>query len=304
MKRVVRVNIHPRPTSLDCEYHLPYIGNSYNQSEHITESYLSEFLRHVDPSNSIYLMGCGEPQSRHLSVKKIIENHYSDIIIEPMGKGYTNPDPLFTNGYTTIAKPAGFNAAELSDQYLEYYPLLQKFSQRYTYEHHSRDHGYFNADKRFWYQYGEDMPEAPSPEHLHLYTIFNRLFEQLITALLPSMQKIGLDETALRSKLMLRFSHNPPGVRIKNLVVNRHSDNSIATAWLYQDRLGGYIDQGQEFEEQAVPIEEIHNIETEFLLLPGFDYCDQTGSATPSTWHSVRELVVDHRTSLVAFIKY
>ena len=304
MKPTVRVNIHPRPRSLDCDYHLPYIGNSYNQGEHITESYLVEFRKHVDPNSRVYLLGCGEPTSRHLSVKKIIEDHYSDIEIEPMGTGYTNPDPLFTNGYTTVTKPAGVDAAELSRQYLEYYPRLQKFSQRYTYEHHSRDHGYFNADKRFWYQYGQDMPAAPSPEHKHLYTIFDRLFEQLITALTPSMEAIGLDEKMLRSKLMLRFSHNPPGVRIKNLVVNRHCDNSIVTAWVYQDRPGGYIDHGQEFEEQAVSIDTVYDNATELLLLPGFDYCDQTGSAIPSTWHSVREIAVDHRTSLVAFIKY
>ena len=304
MKRTVRVNIHPRPASLDYDYHLPYIGNSYNQSTHITESYLVDFLNHVDPNSRVYLTGCGEPTSRHLSVKKIIEDHYSDITFEPMGTGYANPDPLFTNVYKTIAKPPGVDVTELSRQYLEYYPVLQKFSQRYTYENHSRDHGYFNADKRFWYQYGEDMPTAPSPEHKHLYTIFGRLFEQLITALKPSMELIGLDEKMLRSKLMLRFSHNPPGVRIKNLVVNRHCDNSIVTAWIYQDRPGGYIDHGQEFEEQAVPIDTVYDNTTELLLLPGFDYCDQTGSATPSTWHCVRELAVDHRTSIVAFIKY
>ena len=304
MKRTVRVNIHPRPASLDYDYHLPYIGNSYNQSTHITESYLVDFLNRVDPDNSVHLVGNGEPISRHLSVKKIIEGHYRDITIEPTGTGYANTDPLFTNGYKTVAKPLGCDAAELSRQYLKYYPMLQKFSQRYTYKNHSRDHGYFNADKRFWYQYGEDMPAAPGPEHKHLYTIFDRLFEQLITALTPSMNAIGLDEKMLRSKLMLRFSHNPPGVRIKNLVVNRHCDNSIVTAWVYQDRPGGYIDHGQEFEEQAVPIDAVYNNATELLLLPGFDYCDQTGSATPSTWHSVRELAIDHRTSLVAFIKY
>jgi hypothetical protein len=87
-------------------------------------------------------------------------------------------------------------------------------------------------------------------------------------------------------------------------VVNRHVDNSIVTAWIYQDRPGACIDQGQEFEELAVPIENIHDIGTELLLIPGLDYCDQTGCATPATFHSVRELVIDHRVSLVAFLKY
>ena len=64
MKRTVRVNIHPRPASLDYDYHLPYIGNSYNQSTHITESYLVDFLNRVDPDNSVHLVGNGEPISR------------------------------------------------------------------------------------------------------------------------------------------------------------------------------------------------------------------------------------------------
>jgi hypothetical protein len=303
VKNIVRVNTHPRPQSVDYDYHLPYIGNSYDQVTHVSESYLSEFVKHVDPDNRVYLIGCGEPISRHISVKKIIKNHYSDIVIESPGTNYNGPDPLFTNGYATVARQT-IDADKLATQYLEYYPVLQKFSQRYTYEHHSRDHGYFNASNRFWYQYGQDMPAAPSDEHKYLYKIFDTVFEQLINTLKPSMHTIGLDETRLRSNLMLRLSHNPPGSRIDNLVVNRHVDNSIVTAWVYQDRAGACIDHGQEFEESAVPIENIHDINTELLLIPGLDYCDQTGCATPATFHSVRELVVDHRVSLVAFVKY
>ena len=270
MKKTVRVNIHPRPEALDYDYHLPYIGNNYDQVTHVSESYLSEFIKHVDPDNRVYLMGRGEPVSRHLAVKKIIKNHYGDIVVEPLGVDYNSSDPLFTNGYATVARQS-MNADELAKQYLEYYPVLQKFSQRYTYEHHSRDHGYFNASNRFWYQYGQDMPAAPGSEHLHLYKIFSTVFEQLINTLKQSMHTIGLDEKMLRSKLMLRLSHNPPGARIDNLnklVVNRHVDNSIVTAWVYQDRPGACIDHGQEFEESTVPIENIHDITTELLFIP------------------------------------
>jgi hypothetical protein len=303
MKNIVRVNIHPRPTSRDYDYHLPHIGNNYNQENTTSESYLSKFINHIDPSNTVYLTSCGEPVSRLIAVKKIIENHYNDIVIESPGSTYTTPDPLFNNGYTVVSRQA-IDADKLAKKYLEYYPVLQKFSQRYTYEYHSRDHGYFNASNRFWYQYGRDMPEAPGVEHMHLYKIFDTVFEQLVNTLKTSMQTIGIDESMLRSKLMLRLSHNPPGVRIDNLVVNRHVDNTIVTAWVYQDHPGAYIDHGQEFEEQAVPIENIHDIDTELLLIPGLDYCDQINCATPATFHSVRELVIDHRISLVAFIKY
>jgi hypothetical protein len=303
MKQIVKVNTHPRPLDSDYDYHVPYIGNNYDQSEHVTASYLSEFRRHVDLDKTVYLVGRGEPVSRHIAVKKIIEKQYTDIVIDPLGNNYTNTDPLFTNAYTTVARPASFAVKELADKYLEYYPVLTKFSQRYTYENHSRDHGYFATGQRFWYQYGEDMPVAPGKEHKELYEIFDKLFQQLVAVLKTPMETIGLTEPHLRSKLMFRLNHSPPGALIDNLIVNRHADNSIVTVWMYQSQPGGYIDYGQEFEQQPTPFETLHNVDQEILLMPGIDYCDQTGCATPATFHKVCEMVTDHRVSLVAFVK-
>jgi hypothetical protein len=303
-KRIVRVNTHPRPINADYDYHIPYIGNVYNQKEHVADQYLLDFTKQIDTNATIYLVGCGEPSTRNIVAKQCIKSKYHDVIIDPITNSYTNNDPLFTDVYATIPRPTDFDVDKLAKQYLEYFTILPKFSQRYNYEFHSRDHGYFAAGKRYWYQYGEDMPLPPSAEHENLYKKFSQIFDQLVDTLLPSMKMIGLNESKLRSKLLLRLSHNPPGARINNLVVTRHVDASIVTAWIYQDQLGAYIDYGQEVEESAVPIETVHDSGKEILLLPGLDYCDQTSSSTPATFHQVREIVVDHRVSLVAFVRY
>jgi hypothetical protein len=212
---------------------------------------------------------------------------------------------VFENGYVVISKSQTFDAESLIDLYLSLYSELSQFSQRYTYKFHDRDHGYFGAVKRHWYQFGNNMPTPPSPEHQKIYIEFQKLFDQLIDILAPVANKIGVAVDDLRSNLMIRLNHNPPDSIFKdNLLVNRHADNSILTAWLFENQPGGFIDSGQEYEENARPIDSLFDKQKQIMLLPGFDYCDQAQCMTPATFHGVKKTNDHDRVSLVAFLKY
>jgi hypothetical protein len=302
---VVRVNVHPRPVHQNYDLHLPWLANSYNQSNHGSQKYLSEFLDKIPTDETVCLVNNGEPISRSVAVKHAIRKYYSDVIIDSYDPLYSLPDPLFKNGYAIIPKPQSFDCKPLIDLYLSLYNKLAQFSHRYTYKFHDRDQGYFDAVKRHWYQFGNDMPPPPSPEHQEIYTEFQKLFEQLIDILKPVANKIGINTDDLRSNLMFRLNHNPPGSIFEdNLLVNRHADNSVLTAWLFENQPGGFIDSGQEHEENACLIDSLFDSGRQIILLPGFEYCDQTQCMTPATFHGVKKTNDHDRVSLVAFLKY
>jgi len=301
----VRVNVHPMPMHSNYDLHLPYFGNSYDQSSHGTQKYLSEFLDKISTDHSVCLVNNGEPTSRSVAVKHAIGKCYSNIIIDSSAPLYRLPDPLFENGYATIPKPQSFDCRPLIDLYLSMYDRLPQFSQRYTCKFHDRDQGYFDAVKRHWYQFGNAMPPAPSPEHQQIYTEFQKLFEQLIDILTPVADKIRMTIDDLQSNLMFRLNHNPPeSIFEDNLLVNRHADNSVLTAWLFENQPGGFVDAGQEHEEHARAIDSLFNKHEQIMLLPGFEYCDQAQCMTPATFHGVKKITDQHRVSLVAFLKY
>jgi len=287
------------------DLHLPYFGNSYNQSSHGTQRYLSEFLDKIPTDHSVCLVNNGEPVSRSVAVKHIIEKHYSTVIIDSSSTLYNSVDPVFKNGYAVVPTPDAFDASQLINVYLELYQNLPKFSQRYSYKFHDRDHGYFDSVKRHWYQFGQEMPRAPNPAHQELYIEFQKLFDQLVDILEPVSSKIGMSVDVLRSNLMFRLNHNPPGsIFVDELLVNRHADNSILTAWVFENQPGGFIDSGQEHEEHACSIDSLFDKHKQIILFPGFDYCDQAQCMTPATFHGVKKTTDQHRVSLVAFLKY
>ena len=302
---VVRVGIHPRIPAGNFDYHLPYSGNSYNANQHITKSYLQKFQEQFSPDANILLINQGEAVSRYVSVKHILKDHFKSVDLELAPVKYRQLDPVFSKGFATLARPKELNANQLVSKYLQYYQDLTKFSQRYTYPNDSRDHGYFDAVKRFWYQWGTDMPAPPDNLHRDLYTEFDQLFESLLSVLLPVTTTIGMTADRVRKNLMFRINHNPPNsTLIDNLLVNRHADSSVLTVWLYQNLPGGCVDFGQEHSVNSCAIEKIHNMQTEILLFPGFDYCDQAGCMTNATYHSVEQRTDQHRVSVVAFLKY
>lgn len=302
---VVRVNVHPRPVHQNYDLHLPWLANSYNQATHGSQKYLSEFLDKIPTDETVCLVNNGEPISRSVAVKHAIRRYYSDVIIGSSTPLYSLPDPLFKNGYTIIPKPQSFDCRPLIDLYLSLYSKLDQFSQRYTYKFHDRDHGFFDAVKRHWYQFGNDMPPPPSAEHKKIYNEFQKLFEQLIDILKPVTDNIGMTASDVRSNLMFRLNHNPPNSIFEDdLLVNRHADNSVLTAWLFESQPGGFIDLGQEHEEDACLIESLFDSSQQIMLFPGFEYCDQTQCMTPATFHGVKKTNDYNRVSLVAFLKY
>lgn len=300
-----RVGIHPRLPTGNFDYHMPYSGNSYNSSKHITKSYLEKFQELFPSDTEIVLANQGESVSRYVSVKHILDGYFKSVDIELATDRYNKTDPIFGQGFATLTRPPELDVAPLIDYYLENYQHLTKFSQRVTYLNDSRDYGYFDAVKRFWYQWGSDMPEPPDHLHAELYTKFHIMFESLIRSLQPITEQIGMTEDRVRQNLMFRINHNPPGsILIDNLLVNRHADSSVLTAWLYQNLPGGYFDLGQEHAVNTTAIEDAHDTTTEILVIPGFDYCDQATCMTPATFHSVEQLTDKHRVSVVAFLKY
>jgi hypothetical protein len=302
---VARVGIHPRIPTGNFDTYLPYSGNSYNASQHITKSYLQKFQEKFSNNTNIVLVNQGEEISRYVSVKHILNGNFKSVDIELAPAKYQHLDPVFSKGFSTLTRLQELNANQLVSKYLQYHQRLTKFSQRYTYPNDSRDHGYFDAVKRFWYQWGTDMPAPPDDLHQDLYAEFDRLFESLLSVLLPVTDTIGMTADRVRENLMFRINHNPPdSVLIDNLLVNRHADSSVLTVWLHQNLTGGCIDFGQEHVVNSCAIEEIHDMQNQILLFPGFDYCDQAHCMTAATYHSVEQKTDQHRVSVVAFLKY
>lgn len=300
----VRVHTHPRPVDHNYDFHLPYFGNSYDQPAHGTQSYLKEFLKRIPTDNSVCLVSNGEPTSRCVAVKHIIEKAYPNTRIESAPPLYHQPDRVFQNGYKIVPTPQELNAKGVVELYLELHQKLSKFSQRYTYQFHDRDHGYFDSVKRHWYQFGQHMPQPPDQYHSQMYQALQLLFDQLVVLLEPVTWDMGIDQSTLRSNLMIRLNHNPPNSLFDNeLLVNRHADNSIFTAWVFENQPGGYIDLGQEHEQGACAIESLFDSQKQIMLFPGFDYSDQAKTMTPATFHSVRKTTDQHRVSIVAFLK-
>lgn len=302
MIKTVRVNVHPRPSSKNWDYHIPYHGNSYDQKQHVHDSYLKLFLDQISPDNHIVLVSNGEPVSRRIAVKKILIKAYSNIDIAIESDCYNQPDPIFTKPWIVEKRPVDFNDQEIVNYYLENYQQLSFFSNRYQYQYHSRDHGYFRAVKRYWYQWGADMPTAPSTRHETMYQMFLQLFESTVQYLcsLP----ISMPEHWVRQNLMFRLNHNPPGSEVNQHLVPRHADNSVVTIWLHQSHPGSFVDQGQEESHDIILLSNLHNSSQEFVVFPGVDYCDQLRTMTPATWHGVINHDDVDRVSLVAFLKY
>jgi len=249
------------------------------------------------------LINDGEPISRQIAVKKILSTTYDTITIECKKTRYDRSDELFGDQhYSTVRRPKNFNDREVIDFYLENYYRLNVFSKRYDYEFHSRDHGYFSAVKRFWYQFGDDMPPAPDQYHDMMYEKFRPIFESLVS--LIANLPLKMDKDMIRKNLMLRLNHNPPGSESDGYLTPRHADNSIITLWLHQNCPGAMIDQGQDEPINQSLITDHYDPIKEVIVLPGFDYCDWKQTMTPATWHSVINHSNSDRASLVAFLKY
>ena len=299
-----RVNIHPRPDSDDWDTSIPYHGNSYNQSQHVLDAYLNQFLDQVPTDHHVVLISNGAPISRQIAVKNIIGSRYASIEIEP-SHDYSNHDPIFSNHYITIGKPQRFDDIGLLEFYLEHWPEMTEFSHRYEFASHSRDHGYFHAVQRRWYQWGELMPDPPDEIHQQMYMMFGDLFSQTADMLVEVLEPISWSRERIREGLMFRLNHNPLGSDRDGLLVNRHGDNSIVTMWMAQTHSGAEIDFGQEAPIDPTPIDYLYNISEGVMIFPGFDYCDIGRTATPATWHRVKDTGLnEHRVSLVAFLKH
>lgn len=299
----VRVNVHPRPSRKDWDLHLPYVGNSYDQKYHVQQSYLSEFKSKISTDQSVVLINNGEPVSRQLAVKKILENDYPDVIIDQQDSCYKPTDAIFKeSAWSVIPNTLNGLDQQLIEYYLKHYLDLTLFSNRYQYQFHDRDHGYFKAVKRFWYHAGKEMPAAPDKYHETMYTMFDNIFQLLIGYLkeLP----LSLTKDQLADNLMLRLNHNPPGSGNNRELVPRHVDNSIVTLWLHQSHPGAYVDFGQENITNQTKIVDLYDQQKEIFMFPGVDYCDHTKTMIPATWHGVINDDDCHRVSLVAFLKY
>lgn len=301
---MVRVNIHPRPVTTDCDYYLPYHGNSYNQTRHGTDSYLSSFLELVPAGSDIELVSDEYHVSRLVTIKKMLRTHYGNVKIKHLDTTGLPAELLFNGNHAVIARPPGFDSRKLIDYYLSVQPVLTEFSTRYTFPTHSRDHGYFSNVKRYWYQYGQQMPSAPTLEHQVLYELFQELFDPMVELFLDFLSITNLTRADIEQGLMFRLNHNPVGSGQGDQLVNRHGDNSIVTAWIDQNHPGAMLDQGQEDEVNTVPIESLHNASDQLLVFPGFDYSNVSNTATPAGWHTVRTNDEVNRVALVAFLKH
>jgi hypothetical protein len=303
MPAEVRVNVHPRPNHQNWDLHIPYQGNSYDQKKHVEQSYLKKFLDRIPTSDRIILVSNGEPSSRQIAVNHILSKKYQSVAIETIKACYDQPDLLFQDRhFLTIPRPPGLDDKQVIDYYLKHYRQMSRFSRRYDYEYHSRDHGYFSAVKRSWYQFGDDMPEAPDVFHSEMYVRLRQVFELLVDLL--TNIPLSLPTQRIRKNLMLRLNHNPPNSEIDGFLTPRHADNSIVTLWLYQNSLGGKIDRGQQSPINEIAINDLYDPNKEIIMFPGFDYCDQQQTMTPATWHSVIDHSNNDRASLVAFLKY
>jgi hypothetical protein len=301
---VVRVNVHPRPVTTDCDYYIPYHGNSYSQTSHGTDSYLSNFVAVVPPGSAVELISDEYHIGRLVTLKKILSVKYRDIKLTHLSTECLPTELLFEKNYAVVKRPLNLDAGALIRYYLSVQPVLTEFSQRYTFQSHARDHGYFTNVKRYWYQYGNQMPTAPTAEHKKLYELFDELFEPMVNVMKNFLSHTTLTRQDIEQGLMFRLNHNPTDSAVDSQLVNRHADNSIVTAWVGQNHSGALVDQGQEHEVDSSPIESLHNINQEIILFPGFDYSNVAGTATPAAWHTVKNSDNVNRVALVAFLKY
>ena len=301
---VTRINIHPRPVTTGCDYYLPYHGNSYNQTRHVVDSYLSSILAVIPVDTNIELISDEYHNSRLVTVKKILSTQYQHIQLTSLDTSAMPPDGAFRKNYAVVKRPPALSAAPLIQYYLSVQSTLTEFSQRYAYQSHSRDHGYFTNVKRYWYQYGKSMPAPPTPEHRILYDLFQEMFDPLVDLLLEFLSHTSLSRQDIENGIMFRLNHNPRGSALEGQLVNRHADNSIVTAWIDQSHSGAILDQGQEEELDPTPIESLHDPEREIIVFPGFDYSNTSNTATPAGWHTVRNNNEVNRVAIVAFLKY
>jgi hypothetical protein len=270
----------------------------------VTDSYLSSFLTVIPQGRDVELISDEYHASRLVTVKKILGTHYSNIKLKHLDTTDLPSESQFKTNHAVVSRPPKLNSTKLIDYYLSVQPALTEFSERYTFPTHSRDHGYFTNVKRYWYQYGLSMPKAPIPEHQELYHLFQELFDPMVELLLDFLSGTGPGKPDIEQGLMFRLNHNPVGSGTGDQLVNRHGDNSIITAWIDQNHSGALLDQGQENELGPTPIERLHNASNQMLLFPGFDYSNVSGTATPASWHTVKNSDDVNRVALVAFLKY
>jgi len=301
----VRVNIHPRPIDTDWDISIPYHGNSYNQSNHVLDEYLNQFLASVPIDSNVVLVSNRESISRQIAVKKIISSHYKFLEIEESDNPRCQEKIFIDHPYAIIDKPIDTNEKEILEFYINNWTNLSYFSRRYEYASHGRDHGYFPAVKRRWYQWGIEMPPPLDELHREMYKKFDLLFKKLLPILKEKLSPLRISDNDLAQGLMFRLNHNPPGSQDKGHLVNRHGDNSIVSIWMAQSFPGAMIDRGQEFPIDSVSINDLYDTTSQYLMFPGFDYCDVAETSTPATWHSVLESDSSkNRVSIVAFLKY
>lgn len=292
----IKIHVHPTPNHDDYDYHLPFHGVVYDKDTY------SENVKQLAPDvSNIVLTSNGEPDQRLQLAFKTLINKFNNIKIENKTSCYAENDPVFFDQQFVNLPKQSQNYQAIVDYYLENYksiPFVQSGDL-------TAFRGFVKRDKQIWYHYGRGMPNIQNTAYQNLNQQLEPVFLDLVQCLQTKFDQLEL-VIDVESNLVLRLNHNEPQSENSfdpRFLVLPHLDTSILTVWVWTSYPGATIYQSQSGNHPR-EVQDLHDQNCEYCVIPGLDYCDFSSSMKPATWHSVsNQDLTQHRVGIVAFLK-
>jgi hypothetical protein len=288
-----KIHVHPQPCHDEYDHHLPFHGYVYSGNL----DYLRQLLNLIDSKDSITLVSNGEPNTRQLIVHSWLKS-LLPVNIEHRGPRYTGPDRLFYQQSWLVSDKRKHAVEHLIDfyrtNYLDLIPITSGESTKFT--------GYQINNKSRWYHFGSNMPEGQDDKSLELNYLMRPVFDDVIEHYQNLLATHDITQYNITDNLILRLNHYDHARRsYQSKYLSPHVDTSIFTSWIYTSHPGAQL---LTFPYKQLPIHSLYDQNSQYLTIPGLDYCDLTQTMTEATWHEVRaEASNEHRVSLIAFLK-
>jgi hypothetical protein len=297
MSNSIKINVNPNPIG-EFDFNLPFVGLIYDVGTY------EQRVKDIAGNAHIILTNNGESPQRLELAHKALSGAGLSVSMEPLPPCYVKKDMLFEDREYKVLPYQISGKQELVDFYIDNYQSLPYITKEYNTPDQTR--GFFKKRNLIWYQYGRGMPPNDNhPGHIELYQQFENIFQSTVIAL---HKVTGWSAKMIEDQLLIRMNHNEPAswfndtyrTQSDQYFIPRHLDTTIITGWIYTSHPGAVV----ETNNTPVAIEELHNPNTEMLLMPGMDYSDATETMKDATWHAVKDCTEkEHRISIVAFLK-
>jgi hypothetical protein len=293
----IKIHVHPRPRHCDYDHHLPFHGVVYNK-----DTYRQDLQKLVADNNSeIILTSNGEPNQRLALAFNTLKFCFNNVRIENKPVCYKEDDLIFSDQLFVNLPKSSKNFQPIVDHYLASYksmPFVQLGDS-------TAFRGFYKKDKQIWFQYGRHMPVIDNQNYQILNQLLEPVFLDLVHCLQKKFSQIGINFD-VENNLLLRLNHSEPDSQTdfdQRFFLLPHLDTSILTAWVWTSHSGATIFQDSTG-KKLLDVNQLHDQNEEYCIIPGMDYCDFSSSMKGATWHGVRDLGgSQHRIAIVGFLK-